>query len=401
MATRTRTTTNVNPVTSGLINPIIQTDFPAATSTTDVTSNAPTLAPFDDEPMTSSSNTAAAKSDPANIGEGEQLPAEWIRTSSLVFPFPDNDDAEPTCFFEPLNYCKHGCLINGFCEYHANFMFNVTLMSVGVLQRTTNDKLAHIKQLRKFIRFPTRFQSSLLRIMPVPELCDNIEDFERNLRLDLFAYSLLPKVNSPTDSQYVDLEIAVHKAYLVRALRLFTPNANTQHRNDDAIIAYNVSNWIRYCARELKRVRYDGKLVFLATTDTGSEMRYLSLNKCSVLTQMIALMYDTPYVQSPTLNYKWLSLPAAVTVYDNKNFVLDCTKASHGTATNLGVPTIGDPATLAYFRLDKNDNIYIYEEKYSPSQEVCFKTEVNKGELIGITPDTRSTLLGITMSNNV
>jgi hypothetical protein len=95
-----------------------------------------------------------------------------------------------------------------------------------------------------------------------------------------------------------------------------------------------------------------------------------------------------------------VAIAAAVTVYDNKNFVLDCTKASHGSATSFGVPTIGNPATLAYFRLDKNDNIYIFEEKYTPSQEVCFKTEVNKGELIGITPDSRSSLLGITLPNN-
>lgn len=373
MATRARTTTGINPNTSTLLTPNVSAPISRGN---DFAGTGPALDSFGDDDQSGGGSGG-------ELGRGEQQIPEWIARSSLVQPYADNEneDIDATCFFEPLNYCKAGRLVNGFCEHHTNYMFNVTLASCGTLTRALGDKIVHTKQLRKFVRYPVRFEASLLRMMPVPELCNNIDEYEQNLRLDLFAYLLAPRHN---DSKRTDLEVAVHKAYLVRAFRLFTPNGQTQHRPDDSIIAYNVSNWLRYCSRELKRIRYDGKLVFLASDETGSEMRYLSLNKCSIFTQMIALLYDTPYVQSPSLNYKWLSLPASVTVYDSKNFVLDCTKASHGTTGNFGVPTLGDPATMAYFRLDKNENVYIVEDRWVPSREVCFRSEVNRNELIGL-----------------
>ena len=318
-------------------------------------------------------------------GEGEQLPSPWISESSLVISeIPLDGDVEPVCFFEPLQYCKPGRLLCGFCEFHTTYMFNVTLATCGILTRASNDKIIHTKMLRRFVKYPTKFQPSLLNMMPVPELCESIEEYESYLRLDLFAHSLALKNHD--DKRRTDRTVAVHKAYLVRALRLYTPSGNTQHRNDDSVIAYTVGNWLKYCASELLRIRYDGKLVFVTPEQNESEIRYISLNKCSIFTQMICLLYDTPYVQSPALGYKWLSSPAAVVVYNGKTFVLDCTKASHGTAMHLGAPTFGDPATLSYFRLDKNANILILEERYSPAREICFSTNINTDALIGINP---------------
>lgn len=322
---------------------------------------------------------------PTTGGEGEQMPADWILNSSLIVPTGSKIVYdEPSCLFEPLNYCKPGKLYFGFCEHHMHYMFNITRDQVGMLIRTDNDKMKHVQYTKRLIKFPTKFQSSLLRIMPVPELCRDIEEYEQNLRLDLFAYLLSQRSVS---QQLINVEVAVHKAYLLRIMRLFTPNNNTLHRNDDSVIAYSVNNWLRYCASELQRVPYDGKLVFLSSNGDRPEMRYLSLNRCSVLTQMIALAYDVPYAQSINLNYRWLSSPAAVLVYDN-TFVMDCTKASHGTLPNASAPTIGDPATLSYFRLDKNPHIDIVADQFTPAREICFKSEVNKGELIGIVPET-------------
>lgn len=347
---------------------------------------------FEPEPLNLDSNNQSQDDQPMDVQQssavtdrGEQLPSSWILNSSLVMPTTAKIDFdEPSCLFEPLNYCKPGKLYFGFCEHHMHYMFNITRDQVGMLIRTDNDKMKHVQYTKRLIKFPTKFQSSLLRIMPIPELCDNIEEFEQKLRLDLFAYLLSQRSVS---QQLIDIEVAVHKAYLIRVMRLFTPNNNTLHRHDDSVIAYSVNNWLRYCASELSRVPYDGKLVLLSSNNNTPEIRYLSLNRCSILTQMIALSYEVPYVQSINLNYRWLSSPSAVLVYDD-TFVMDCTKASHGTLSNASVPTIGDPATLSYFRLDKNPHIDIVSDRFTPAREICFKSEVNKGELIGIVPET-------------
>lgn len=375
MATRSRTTTAQLPSSSlGVLAP----ENMVTSSDDDVL---PSLNLADDG---AASNDQQQQVAVMSGGEGEQIPASWILNSSLMMPSTDIEHGEPSCLFEPLNYCRPGKLYFGFCEHHVQYMFNIARDKVGMLIRTADDKMKHIQYTRKFIKFPMKFQSSLLRIMPIPELCRDIDEYERVLRLDLFAYLLSQRATNP---QAIDIEIAVHKAYLIRIMRLFTPNNNTLHRNDDSVISYSVNNWLRYCANELKRVAYDGKLVFLSSSGDRPEMRYLSLNRCSILTQMIALSYDTAYAQSVNLNYRWLSSPAAVIVYDN-SLVLDCTKASHGTISNAAVQTLGDPATLSYFRLDKNMNIDISADKFSPAREICFRSEVNKSDLIGIVPET-------------
>lgn len=379
MATRNRTSTVQLPSSASILSP------EAMVSTSDdVSSPSLNIDTEQDDMDTGEASNAQQQQMVATGGEGEQLPADWITNSSLMMPSSTMIEyGEPACLFEPLNYCRPGKLYFGFCEHHMHYMFNITRDRVGMLVRTDDDKMKHVQYPKRLIKFPMKFQSNLLRIMPIPELCRDIDEYERSLRLDLFAYLLSQR---SVNSQLIDVEVAVHKAYLMRVMRLFTPNNNTLHRNDDSVIAYSVNNWLRYCANELRRVSYDGKLVFLASNRDRPEMRYLSLNRCSVLTQMIALSYDVSYVQSINLNYRWLSSPSAVIVYDN-SLVLDCTKASHGTLKNSSVQTIGDPATLSYFRLDKNPYIEIVSE-FTPAREICFKSEVNKGELIGIVPET-------------
>lgn len=352
--------------------------------------NADSAAPPDDFVDSSNSflsnDTADQQPQQVRPGEGQQMVADWIRNSAMMADKEaTNKSFEPSCAFEAIGYCVKGVLINGFCSYHTRLMFNIVHSMQGTLTRSSNDRIVHTKQLRAFIRYPLRFSANLYRVMPIPELCRDIKEYEENLKLDLFAYI----INQRKNKKYNDLELATTKGLLLRIVQLLSNTPKQQYNDNDTIILSSALNWRNYMADRLKEIKYDINLLFLAQGDSGPELRYIKLQDCSILTQAMVLLFDVPYVQCPSLNYEWLSIPAAVSVYGEKSLVVDATRASHGTASNLGVPTLGDPATCSYIRLDKNEKILIMEENWTPASEICFPSEIDKSELLGL-DDRRS-----------
>lgn len=388
MATRpagNQTALNTSGLTS--INPVAAPTFDAPSSTSDFQLG-DALGGLGGDTAVSSSDAEAAATNPSEIE-----PSDWIKNSSLMKP-DEFDKGFATCLFESLGYCEKGMLFFGFCQYHVAFMFNVNYTPEGSITYG-NESLVFTKRNRKLFRYPLPFELSLMNVFPIPELFQNYEQFEKNIQLDLFAYLLQQR----TDQSTTAVEIASHKMFLLRLFKLFTPNQTSQNLTGDTILMYTVRNWINYMGNELKRTSISSSLLVLVQTANGQELRALSWEKCSVLTKAIILMMETPYALCPSLNYKWVSSMCAMTVLDGK-LVVDQTKALCGTTFKTELPCYGDPATLSYFRLDPYGDVVILEENYSPVAEVCFKSELDKAELLGVGGGKNRSLLAIAALSN-
>lgn len=320
----------------------------------------------------------------ANITGKRHIP-DWIARSSLMRLSKTSHDTEHVCFFEPLNYCVPGSLINGFCDFHRHNMFNVENTMVGMLIRNGREKLMMVKNPRKLIKWPTQLRTDFIRVFPIVELCDNIEDFEQNLNLSLFAYNLMQQEKK---IEKVHQIVKEHKAYIMRIMRMYTPSETTARVEDSKISQY-FEAWLKNQSHDLNNSPFNIKIVYVSNDEESdnldgesTQLRWLSLQECSVITQAIALLYETPYVISRSLNNACLSVPPAFTVLNEKTLVLDCTKAAHGTTFSQNIPAYGDPATLSMFRSDGNENVTFIREGYNPNREICFYSKIDKKALL-------------------
>lgn len=370
MATRTQgglTDLNVGGLTG--INPQTLPTFTANDNASDFQLNY-------DEPSSTTDDNASGNE---RTAQSEIEPSEWMKKSSLMNP-KVTEKYFICCFFDPLGFCVPGSLIFGFCPYHLSFLFNVFFCEMNTVNRQDESTMNKTSEIRRLIKFPLKFSTNLLNVMPIPELCTSYEDLIANLSLDLFAYNLKLRKDSTT----TDVELATHKKYLSRVFALYTQNKNYQHETDDHKIILTTNNWVSYLTEELDKMKFDARLLVMINTPNGVDIKYLDVKKLSVFTKAIVLLHETPFVKCDELNGQWLSSPSAYTVYNGKCIVIDQTKASHGTAYNRDTIAFGDPATLSYFRLDRGEDVIIVHDNYQPITEVCYKTHIDKAELIGL-----------------
>lgn len=316
-------------------------------------------------------------------GEGEISIPVWIRESSMMkIDGRIKEATEPVCFFEPLGYCQPGRLTNEFCKFHREFMFNVDVVDTAMMTRRDQHSIVYRVSTRRLIKFPTELSLQLSTIMTLPELCSDFEDFKASLNLGQFASNLQTTIKQ-TDK--VNKIVAEHKAYIVRVFRLYTRN-DSVGQIEDSKISQCMEMWIKNASNNLNRYQHDSKLLVL---DGEGRLMWLQLNNCSIFTQMMALLYETPYVQAPSLDGIWLSLPSAVITYRN-GLVLDCSKASHGSCfgTSMDKPAAyGDPATISLFRSDNQESLLFISDTYTPNKRICFSNRIDSKILLGRSMD--------------
>lgn len=305
---------------------------------------------------------------------GKRSVSQLVRMSSLLPLKVVSKLIFSTCFFEPLEYCTRGYLTDGFCNFHEQFMFNVCGENVGMVMKDLRRRTVFVKTPRKLIKYPVELRPDFIKVFPLLELFDDIEEFENNLDLSLFAYNLLQKYKKPEDVTRIVNE---HKAYIMRIVRMYTTSTNTT-RVEDAKIGQYMEAWIKDRSNDLLANAFNIKLIYM---DDQAQLRWINLSECSILTQMIVLLFENPYVISKSLNNACLSVPAAYTIVD-RCIALDCTKAAHGTLTKEGITAYGDPATISMFRSDNNESISFVRDNYNPEREICFGTKVDKIELL-------------------
>lgn len=305
---------------------------------------------------------------------GKRQVSQLVRLSSLQPLKVVSKLIHSTCLFEPLNYCTRGYLTNGFCNFHEHFVFNTCGENVGMVMKDLRGRTVFIKTPRKLVKYPVELRPDFIKVFPILELFDDVDEFENQLDLSLFAYNLLQKYRKPEDVTRIVNE---HKAYIMRIVRMYTASINTT-RVEDAKIGQYMETWIKDRSNDLLAHPFNIKLIYM---DESGQLRWLNLNECSLITQMIVLLFENPYVVSKSLNNACLSVPAAYTIVD-RCIALDCTKASHGTLMKEGIAAYGDPATISMFRSDNNEPISFVRDNYNPEREICFATKVDKSELL-------------------
>lgn len=315
---------------------------------------------------------------PTEIDTTEYVPTQLASTSALMMQPVKCRNYPPTCWFEPLGYCVDGLNRNGWCSWHLHHLFNGQSASETEAVHV-NGSIEIVKYQRLLTFLPMPMNPALVRVFPIIETYESLEDLERNLNFGLFVYTLRNSANRSEEE--VNRIVAEHKAYFMLMMEAVTSNSEGSRRNIniDPIIRVNTAACVDYVSENLYRKEYNMHLIM--TVPTTNTIQHLDLKRCTALTQSIATLFELPYGFSAELNL-CLSAPAAFMIAQN-DLVVDESKMSHGTfALADNSQTHGTPCTISIFRTDMNGDVSFYSSNYKRSSEKCLRTNIDRRKLL-------------------
>lgn len=306
-------------------------------------------------------------------------PSALATNSTLMLRQIPAGNYPTTCWFEPLGYCQSGMNRNGWCSWHVRYMFNG--QSIGVNYAVMNDdKLEIVKYNRLLASIPMRYSPTLVRVFPIIEMYQSLEELERDLNFGLLHYTLSHSLPRRSQAE-VDRIVLEHKIYFMLMMEACASNSETSSRNIEipAIVRINTQNVYRYVTNQLLNKDYQ---IHLAVRDTDTQsLRHLDLRRCTILTQSIALLFDLPYAFNADMNIS-ISNPPAFQIARN-DLVVEEAKMFNGTyLLPDGCSTLGSPCTISMFRFDTNGEVSFYDKNYTPTRETCLSTNVDKRQLL-------------------
>jgi hypothetical protein len=316
------------------------------------------------------------------IDTTEYIPSELASTSSLMGHEVQCRNYPATCWFEPLGYCSDGLNRNGWCSWHLHHLFNA--QSASEPETVYNNGRIEIVKYQRMLTFlPMPLNPALVRVFPIIETYESLDDLERNLNFGLFVYTL--RHSARRSDEEVNRIVAEHKVYFMLMMEAMTSNAQASRRNVviDPIIRINTAACVDYISENLYNKQYNMHLILTVPANGAapSTIQHLDVRRCSTLTQSIVTMFELPFGFSAELNL-CLASPAAFMVAGN-DLVCDESKMSHGTfALNDGKQTFGTPCTLSIFRTDTAGDMSFYSSNYSRSSERCLQSHVDRKKLL-------------------
>lgn len=332
------------------------------------------------------------------IDTNELPPSEMASTSALMLRETACANAQSTCWFEPLGYCSDGFNRNGWCSWHLHHFFNGQNIAQPdaickmVQQNGQSIPRLEIVRSQRFLTYlPMPLSPSLVRVFPLIETYQSLDDLERNLNFGVLVYTL--RHSSKRSEQEINKIVMEHKAYFMLMMEAMVSNSETSRRSNvviDPIIRINTAACVNYVSENLRNKQYDIHLIVTVPGNaTGpASLQHLNLRKCTTLTQSIALLFELPYRYSPELNVS-LAAPAAFMATAN-DIVCDESKMSHGTITlENGKQTYGTPCTLSLFRSDNEKDVSFYTNSYSRSSERCLRSNIDRKKLLDYVNPTK------------
>lgn len=301
----------------------------------------------------------------------------WIKNSALV---PDINEPPPkgcaqpapSCLFEPLKYCQPDLLLNGFCSFHYQNMFNIKLdQSSSYTCQLPNKTFVKSDKLRMLTNIPRAFTQTLTPVFPCAEEYSDMPNMQ-DMHLALFYEN-----NEAERIKGNVTMIAEHVKFLHRIWALFSNTPKSSFYPGDDVILIHYSNWAQYVKSTTLQKRCDLRLV----REVNGNLQFFDLNKCSTITQCVARCFELPYGILPTGQIIG-GIPAYSFSY-HRHLCLDDTKATNGTLYQNGKNAIGDPCTIAMSRVDNGTNDYAYLTKgFKPALEICGPATLDKREFV-------------------
>lgn len=284
-----------------------------------------------------------------------------------------------TCWFAPLGYCLPGICRNGFCSYHVRHLFNAQAHTQYLTKVGDDSKLEVLACDRMLSAVPMSFEPVLVRMMPLPELYEKLEDLERELNFGMLHYTL-SNAYPRKSADEVNRIVMEHKAYFMLMMEASVSNSDTSSRNVEipAIVRINTEAAVKYVSNQLNQKSYNIHLA-IANSQTRS-LFHMDLRKCTVFTQSIVLMFEQPYAFNSMLNVSIANHPSILVA--ERYLVADQTKLFNGTFKLAdGTITEGSPMTVSIFRFDTNGEVSFYSKNFVPSQELCLRTNIDRQQL--------------------
>lgn len=342
-----------------------------STSRFAVPSSAATALPNDNLDL---GGPAAGAANPNQVGiedTSNEIPIPaWIAGSGLIpVPLEKNEpDPVPACFFEPIGFCQGDILLNGFCIFHTEYLLNIKLDYAATYSYDIGrNKYAFTKRLRKLTNIPRPFSQTLSPVFPIAELYSSLPRIE-----DIHLTVLLENCRARSRKEYEEL-IAAHVKFIYTVFNAFSNTTKTSVHDFDASIIINFNNWKKFITINLLE-KYPCQLRLLIE-ESGS-LRYLNINKCSVITQALVRCFELPYAILPTGQVLG-GIPAYSAAF-HRHLCLDDSKASNGTRYADGVQARGDPATIALTRIDPSERaMSVVMRGYRPFSEICTSVTLN------------------------
>lgn len=315
---------------------------------------------------------------PTEVDTAETIPSQLATNSTLMMKRLKCRNNPPTCWFEPLGYCRDGLNRNGWCSWHLHHMFN----GQSALENSAvyvNNSVEIVKYQRLLTYVPMPVRPSLVRVFPIIENYETLEDLERNLNFGLLVFTL--RNSAKRTDEEVNRIVAEHKAYFMLMMEAVTSNSEGSRRNIniDPIVRVNTAACVNYVSEHLFDRSYSIKIIL--TQPESNTIQHLDLKQCTALTQSIISLFELPYGFNQDLNVCF-SAPAAFFVAGT-DLVVDESKMSHGTfALNDNTQTYGTPCTMSIFRSDTNGDISFYSSNYQRSREKCLQTHIDRRKLL-------------------
>jgi hypothetical protein len=327
----------------------------------------------------------------ATIDTNEFVPSQMATNSALMLRTSPCTNVQPTCWFEPLGYCSDGFNRNGWCSWHLHHFFNGqnisqpdTICKMVQVNGQLVPRLEVVKSQRFLTYLPMPLNPSLVRVFPLIETYETLDDLERNLNFGMLVYTL--RHSTKRSEQEINKIVMEHKAFFMLMMEAMVSNSETSRRSNvviDPIIRINTAACVNYVSENLRNKPYDIHLIMTVPGNANgpTSLQHLNLKRCTTLTQSIALLFELPYRYSPELNVS-LAAPAAFMVTGN-DIVCDESKMSHGTIPlENRFQTYGTPCTLSLFRSDNERDVSFYTNNYSRSSERCLRSNIDRKKLL-------------------
>lgn len=309
-------------------------------------------------------------------------PTELFRNSVLMLREPKGEKTAPTCWFEPLGYCRDGLNSNGWCQWHLRHLFNCQPTTEYTAVNYDN-KIKLLAYTKPKCYIPMPFEVDQVGVIPIIEMYDSIEEIENNTIFGVLQYTLMHSGSKYSEEQRNRI-VKEHKAYFLLMLEASTSNAALSRKNIpiEPTIRINTDACVRYVSSKLWPKSYDIHLqVMDATTNT---LQRINVRSCTAFTQSILLQCDLAYVYVQKLNVMLCNSPAFSV--NDRMLVVDETKMSEGTyQLQNGTCTIGSPYTAAIYRNDIGGEVSFLTRDYKRSSQVCTRLQIDNKNLLQYT----------------
>lgn len=247
------------------------------------------------------------------------------------------------CLFQPLGYCKGTDTANGFCVFHLKAVFNLVYQSDCAYQMDEKGKPVLSKRMQCFVAEPQRMDNAHTPVFPIFEMFDEEPRTEDIKMLHLARYLS----NSCAQNWQRIYSIHVDFLHTLITIRSQIPrNYLDQDTMSKLLLHWN--SWNEHHSYHL--VQYPAN-VTLFYSRNSEDVRFIPLDRCTTITQMIMRLFAEPY--SSLDNKYFYSIVSNYSFAVRNHLTYTNNLCSLGTTCSDTESCVGNMATAPIIRFDK------------------------------------------------